>query len=143
MNEYSKRVRMMCMAHPEITAIGETIQATLLWDPFLPMEVRLDVGAEEQWLLGRDLLLAGLDGPVGVAGVSEVLIYPWGDLEVVLELVGQGLTASFILSRSEVRAFVNRTVERVDPTGEGPLWVDWDVQFVCLLAGSTELRYRE
>jgi hypothetical protein len=54
-----------------INASGGAVHGEWWWTPEFPAEVRLAVGPVE-WVIGRDLLTAGLEGPAGEGDVQLV-----------------------------------------------------------------------
>ncbi|GAB3193326.1 SsgA family sporulation/cell division regulator [Geodermatophilus arenarius] len=85
------------------------------------------------WLVGRELLAAGLERP---AGDGDVRIWPartTGDV-LYLHLRAPSGEALFELSRATVAAFLQRTEELV-PSGQETAALDVDDALAALLSG--------
>jgi sporulation and cell division protein SsgA len=105
-----------------------------------PFAVRIgfgdaDDGADDgiTWLLGRELLAAGLERP---AGDGDVRLWPSrtsGDV-LYLHLRAPSGEALFELSRATVAAFLQQT-EALVPTGQETAALDVDEELATLLSG--------
>jgi hypothetical protein len=128
------------------------VPALLCYDAADPFAVRLafgDVGDESgavdpdeagiTWLVGRELLQAGLNGP---AGDGDVRIWPaHAAADVVfLHLRAPSGEALFELSRATVSAFLRQTESLVPPGTEGELLHLDDALHVLLSNGGTDPR---
>jgi hypothetical protein len=91
--------------------------------------------AEEgvEWLIGRDLLQAGLSAPAGEGDVRLWPARPPADV-LYLELRAPSGQALFELSRTEVAAFLRRTTLLV-PFGTEASHVSVDDELAALLSG--------
>ena len=105
-----------------------------------PFAVRIGFGDADEpvddgitWLLGRELLAAGLERP---AGDGDVRLWPArtsGDV-LYLHLRAPSGEALFEVSRATVAAFLQRTEELV-PSGEETAALDVDEELAVLLSG--------
>ncbi|MBM7804713.1 hypothetical protein JOD57_000550 [Geodermatophilus bullaregiensis] len=104
-----------------------------------PFAVRIGFGDADDaaddgitWLLGRELLAAGLERP---AGDGDVRLWPGrasGDV-LYLHLRAPSGEALFELSRATVAAFLQRT-ETLVPTGQETAALDVDEELAALLS---------
>jgi Streptomyces sporulation and cell division protein, SsgA len=85
------------------------------------------------WLIGRDLLLAGLLAP---AGHGDVRVFPSGpDERAALHLSSPNGQLFIELEEFELEDFLNDTYTAV-PAGEELLWIPLDQELAELLDGS-------
>jgi hypothetical protein len=106
-----------------------SIPATLHYDQRDPFAVRMTFpapatleGIEVCWTFARELLADGLEGP---EGHGDVRVRPYGYDRTVLEFHAPEGTAVVHIHSSDVRRFLQRTVELV-PVGLEHLQVDLD-----------------
>ncbi|SFT72916.1 Streptomyces sporulation and cell division protein, SsgA [Geodermatophilus amargosae] len=119
------------------------VPAVLTYAASDPFAVRIgfgDVGEPVDdgitWLLGRELLTAGLEQP---AGDGDVRVWPArtsGDV-LYLHLRAPSGEALFELSRATVAAFLQRTEELVS-SGQETAALDVDDELAALLSGGTD-----
>ena len=122
------------------------VPALLCYDAADPFAVRIafgDVGDENgvvdledggiAWLLSRELLQAGLDGP---AGEGDVRLWPAHAATDVLfmHLRAPSGEALFELSRATVAAFLRQT-EQLVPSGSESSLLDLDDELQALISG--------
>ena len=122
------------------------VPALLCYDAADPFAVRIafgDVGDERgvvdpddggiAWLLSRELLQAGLEGP---AGDGDVRLWPAHALNDVLflHLRAPSGEALFELSRATVAAFLRQT-EQLVPSGSESALLDLDDELQALISG--------
>jgi hypothetical protein len=125
------------------------VPALLCYDAADPFAVRIafgDVGDETgavdaddggiAWLVSRELLQAGLDGP---AGDGDVRLWPaHASTDVLfLHLRAPSGEALFELSRAAVSAFLRQT-EALVPSGTESTLLDLDDELLVLLSGGGE-----
>ena len=125
------------------------VPALLCYDAGDPFAVRIafgDVGDETgavdpdeggiAWLVSRELLQAGLDGP---AGDGDVRLWPaHASTDVLfLHLRAPSGEALFELSRAAVSAFLRQT-EALVPSGTESTLLDLDDELLVLLSGGGE-----
>jgi sporulation and cell division protein SsgA len=116
------------------------VPAVLSYEVGDPFAVRIGFGDAGEptddgitWLLGRELLAAGLERP---AGDGDVRLWPArtsGDV-LYLHLRAPSGEALFEVSRATVAAFLQRTEELVPP-GEETAALDVDEELAVLLSG--------
>ena len=116
------------------------VPAVLCYEGSDPFAVRIGFGevgdpADDgiTWLLGRELLAAGLERP---AGDGDVRLWPArtsGDV-LYLHLRAPSGEALFELSRATVAAFLQRT-ETLVPTGQETAALGVDEELATLLSG--------
>ena len=114
------------------------VPARLGYDPADPFAVRIVFGdtgegdAGISWLVGRDLLRAGLDRP---AGEGDVRLWPTrGSADVLfMHLRAPSGEALFELSRAAVAAFLRQT-EAMVPTGTEESLLALDEELDTLLS---------
>lgn len=75
------------------------------------------------WGVGRDLLIAGLEGPVGEL---DIQVFPSlshvRSVEIVLASPGRIPPTAFRVSRAQLRDFLTRTTARIPQGEETVLW---------------------
>jgi len=111
------------------------VPALLCYDGADPFAVRIAFGLEDggiAWLLSRELLQAGLDGP---AGEGDVRLWPAHAATDVLflHLRAPSGEALFELSRATVAAFLRQT-ETLVPSGTESTLLDLDDELHVLLS---------
>ncbi|SNS62552.1 Streptomyces sporulation and cell division protein, SsgA [Geodermatophilus saharensis] len=116
------------------------VPAVLSYEVSDPFAVRIGFGEPGDpaddgitWLLGRELLTAGLEHP---AGDGDVRLWPArtsGDV-LYLHLRAPSGEALFELSRATVAAFLQQT-EALVPTGQETAALDVDEELAVLLGG--------
>jgi hypothetical protein len=150
--------RSGCTARTTFHLVGPQswtpVPATLVYDSTDPFAVRVrfgDGGADDveaapydepdddggvEWLLSRDLLRAGLTGPVGE---GDVRLWPArGGLDVLfLQLRAPSGEAMFELSGAVVGDFLRET-ELLVPVGTESDLLEVDDELVALLRGGTD-----
>ncbi|GAA3772295.1 SsgA family sporulation/cell division regulator [Streptomyces phyllanthi] len=106
-----------------------SIPATLHYDRRDPFAVRMTFpapatleGVEVCWTFARELLVAGMEEPVGH---GDVRVRPYGYERLVLEFHAPEGTAVVHVRTSEMRSFLDRTTDLV-PLGLEHLQVDLD-----------------
>lgn len=114
------------------------VPATFGYDPGDPYAVRISFAASDasdgiSWLLGRDLLRAGLERPVGDGDVRLWPARTAGDV-LFLHLRAPSGEALFELSRPAVAAFLRQT-ELVVPVGAEAAALQVDDELAALLSG--------
>jgi hypothetical protein len=83
------------------------------WDPFtVQLELALDQSPSVSWEFARDLVLDGVEGPVGL---GDVRLFP-GLEGIHLELYGQRSAAVLVLDDEDVDHFLVESVRMV-PVG--------------------------
>ena len=147
----SRWTRVLLPCHPSSgrSPVVDRVPALLCYDGTDPFAVRIafgDVGDESgtvdlddagiAWLLSRELLQAGLDGP---AGDGDVRLWPaHASTDVLfLHLRAPSGEALFELSRAAVAAFLRQT-EALVPTGRSALLDLDDELHVLLTNGGTD-----
>ena len=137
-----------CTARTTLHLVGPSswteVPATLLYDTADPFAVRVRFGGRvgaptggtedgAEWMLGRDLLHAGLSHP---AGAGDVRLWPArAAVDVLfLELRAPSGHALFELSRSAVADFLRET-ERLVPRGAESELLRVDGELLALLQG--------
>ncbi|MFJ7280771.1 SsgA family sporulation/cell division regulator [Kitasatospora sp. NPDC098663] len=100
-----------------------------LADPFAVTMDFDDACGEARWLLSRDLLLAGLEGP---AGDGDVHIAPTEDGGTVIALGGPGGVALLHTATRPLARFLTATLLLV-PLGAEGQHVDWDAAIARFL----------
>ncbi|WP_244524648.1 SsgA family sporulation/cell division regulator [Trujillonella endophytica] len=114
------------------------VPATLGYDAADPYAVRISFGEPDavdgiSWLLGRDLLRAGLERPTGDGDVRLWPARTTGDV-LFLHLRAPSGEALFELSRTAVAAFLRQT-EQVVPIGAEATALQVDDELAALLSG--------
>lgn len=87
-------------------------------------------GAEAQWVLSRELLLAGLAAP---AGDGDVHVSPDDHAHTLIALAGPDGTAVLQVLTAELARFLAATAELV-PLGTESTRIDWDACIAGLLS---------
>ncbi|WP_267242045.1 SsgA family sporulation/cell division regulator [Streptomyces sp. PR69] len=107
----------------------ETIPVTLRYDREDPFAVRMAFpppatleGAEVAWVFSRELLLAGVDAPMGV---GDVRVHPYGYDRTVIEFHAPQGVAMVHIRTAELRRFLRRAQALV-PAGREHLHLDLD-----------------
>jgi len=115
------------------------VPAVLAYDAADPFAVRIlfgdpvaDPADGVTWLVGRELLQAGMQRP---AGEGDVRVWPASATADVLflHLRAPSGEALFELSRAALGAFLRET-ERLVPVGDEPLALDLDDELTLLLS---------
>jgi hypothetical protein len=87
------------------------LDVELAWDPADPLCVVLTLAGPRQsvvWLVGRDLLAAGLDGPAGLGDVA-VVPDPWYPATVELVLDPGTDRLALLIDRRDLTLFLETT----------------------------------
>lgn len=89
--------------------------------------VAFQAGADQwvEWVVARDLLMAGLVGPAGIGDVRFVPFEDEGDKLLLLQIESDEGRASWFLDRAEAEEFVAMTLESV-PAGAEDDYFDLD-----------------
>ncbi|MFF7215233.1 SsgA family sporulation/cell division regulator [Streptomyces sp. NPDC008238] len=99
-----------------------------------PYTVRMRFGPggadEAEWVLSRELLLAGL---AASAGDGDVHVEPGGHAHTLITLAGPGGTAVLQVATGELAAFLAATA-RLVPLGTEGTRIDWDACIAGLLS---------
>ncbi|GAA4838153.1 SsgA family sporulation/cell division regulator [Kitasatospora terrestris] len=98
-------------------------------DPYAVTMVFEDAAGETRWLLSRDLLLAGLERPVGD---GDVHIAPARIGETMITLSGQEGIALLHTATEPLARFLTDTLLLV-PLGDEEHHVDWDAAIAGFL----------
>ncbi|WP_405884223.1 SsgA family sporulation/cell division regulator [Streptomyces sp. NBC_01136] len=116
-----------------------SIPATLHYDRHDPFAVRMTFpapatleGVEVCWTFARELLVSGMQGPVGY---GDVRVRPYGYDRTVLEFHAPEGTAVVHVRSGELRKFLQRTTGLV-PVGLEHLQVDLDHDLAELMRGT-------
>ncbi|MEU4085747.1 spore wall synthesis regulator SsgD [Streptomyces aureus] len=116
-----------------------SIPATLHYDRTDPFAVRMTFpapatleGVEVCWTFARELLVSGLEDPVGQ---GDVRVRPYGFDRTVLEFHAPEGTAVVHVRSGEVRNFLGQTIDLV-PLGLEHLQVDLDHDLAELMRGT-------
>ena len=93
------------------------------------------LGGPVEWMFGRDLLAAALEGP---EGIGDVRAWPsrgpgGGEEVLVIVLAPPEGSARFEAGAAGIGAFLARTFELV-PAGQEPGWLDLDAELAELLS---------
>lgn len=114
----------------------ETVPAILRYDGEDPFAVQMAFpptatleGTEVSWAFSRELLTIGMDEP---AGLGDVRVRPFGYDRTVLEFHAPEGIAMVHVRTSEVRRFLDRSVDVV-PVGREHLYLDLDHDVAELL----------
>ncbi|MET9878792.1 SsgA family sporulation/cell division regulator [Actinacidiphila glaucinigra] len=111
------------------------LSADCQYRPDDPYTVRMrfghgDGGDEAEWVLSRELLLAGLAAP---AGDGDVHVEPGDHAHTMITLAGPGGTAVLQVATGELARFLAATAELV-PLGTEGTRIDWDACIAGLLS---------
>ncbi|MFF3255089.1 SsgA family sporulation/cell division regulator [Actinacidiphila glaucinigra] len=111
------------------------LSADCQYRPDDPYTVRMrfghgDGGEEAEWVLSRELLLAGLASP---AGDGDVHVEPGDHAHTLIVLAGPGGAAVLQVATGELARFLAATAELV-PLGTEGTRIDWDACIAGLLS---------
>ncbi|WP_431948947.1 SsgA family sporulation/cell division regulator [Actinacidiphila sp. bgisy167] len=98
-------------------------------DPYT-VRMRFGLGAESQWVLSRELLLAGLAAP---AGDGDVHVSPDDHAHTLIALAGLDGAAVLQVVTAELARFLAATADLV-PLGTESTRIDWDACIAGLLS---------
>ncbi|MFI9614986.1 SsgA family sporulation/cell division regulator [Streptomyces sp. NPDC052023] len=130
-----RELSVQLVASPEVSF---SVSMSLRYEPGDPYAVRAAftvVGSDEtvEWIIGRDLLTDGLEGP---AGEGDVRVWPAGEhdrREVCILFSPPSGTALLKAPAREIRMFLRET-ESVVPRGGESRYVDWHALLAHFLA---------
>ncbi|MFK0150906.1 SsgA family sporulation/cell division regulator [Streptomyces sp. NPDC090499] len=107
----------------------------LRYEPTDPYVVRAvffaDCDEPVEWVLGRDLLADGLEGPAGYADVRIWSAAGRGDRSIYIALGSSAGTALLEVPVQDVTCFLQDT-ETLVPRGTESVHIDWDAELAHL-----------